>query len=97
MKFGGVVMSKHPMNPVLGVALPLLRWPLVLHPGLTWIAGVSSARQGPHQEGAVRELERMSRRKRQISADSGTPEHNIEIGGGRAVAVLCPEPGRCLV
>jgi len=48
-------------------------------------------------EGTVRELETISRRKRQLLGDSCSPEHDIEFEGGRAVAVLCPELGRCLI
>ena len=48
-------------------------------------------------ESTVRELERLSRQKKQILGDSGRPEHDIEFKGGRAVAVLCPNLGRCLI
>jgi hypothetical protein len=46
-------------------------------------------------EGTARELERKSRRKTQLLGDSERPEHDIEFEGGRAVAVICPELGRC--
>ena len=46
-------------------------------------------------ERTVRELEWMSRRKRQLLGDSGRPEHDVEFEGGKAVAVICPERGRC--
>jgi hypothetical protein len=48
-------------------------------------------------EGTVRELKEMSHRKRQLLGDSGHPEHDIEFEDGRAVAVFCPELGRCLI
>lgn len=45
-------------------------------------------------EGTVRELARMSLRKRQYLADSEPDEHGIEFSRGRAVAVICPHLGR---
>lgn len=48
-------------------------------------------------ERTVRELEKMSRRKKQVLGDSDSPEHDIEFEGGRAVAVRCPKLGRCLI
>ncbi len=45
-------------------------------------------------ENTVRELERLSRRKRQVLGDSERPEHDIDFESGRAVAVICPELGR---
>jgi len=41
---GVFAVSKHPIHPVLRIALPLLRWPIVLYPALMWIGGISSAR-----------------------------------------------------
>jgi hypothetical protein len=46
-------------------------------------------------ERTVRELQQMSRRKRQLLGDSGKTEHCIEFDGGHPVAVRCPALGRC--
>ena len=48
-------------------------------------------------ENTVKEMREKSRRRRQLLGDSGKPEHNIEFEGGKAVAILCPKLGRCLI
>ena len=45
-------------------------------------------------EGTVREMQQMSKRKRQLLGDSAKDEHTIEFDVGRAVAVICPQFGR---
>ncbi len=45
-------------------------------------------------ENTVRDLTRMSLRKRRHPADSKPDEHRIEFSYGRASAVLCPRLGR---
>lgn len=45
-------------------------------------------------ERTVREMRRMSQRKRQLLADSEKDEHVIEFEGGQAMAVICPRLGR---
>ncbi|MCB1100340.1 MAG: hypothetical protein KDN22_32540 [Verrucomicrobiae bacterium] len=48
-------------------------------------------------ENTIRELEQKSRRKPQLLGDSENPEHHIEFDHGRAVAMICPTLGRCLI
>lgn len=45
-------------------------------------------------ERTIRELTKMSHRKRQYLADSEPDEHKIEFSHGRAAAVICPRLGR---
>lgn len=42
----------------------------------------------------MREMERKSKRKRQLLVDSVGEEHLIEFDCGRAVSVICPHLGR---
>jgi hypothetical protein len=45
-------------------------------------------------ENTVRELSEMSKRKKQVLADSSEPAHCIEFSRGKPVAVICPKLGR---
>lgn len=44
--------------------------------------------------GTVSEMERQSRRRKQILGDSEPDEHEIEFDSGKAVAMICPKLGR---
>ena len=50
-------------------------------------------------ENTVREAERLSERRHKpvLLSDSEPEEHTVEFQKGKAVAVLCPERGRCAV
>lgn len=43
-KLSSISASKHPINPILRVAIPLLRWPFILYPALFALTGIGSAR-----------------------------------------------------
>jgi hypothetical protein len=45
-------------------------------------------------ENTIQEISTMSRKRKQILADSRNEGHKIEFSGGKAVAVLCPRLGR---
>ena len=42
----------------------------------------------------MREMQKESKRRRQMLGDSEKDEHMIEFEGGQAVAVICPLLGR---
>jgi hypothetical protein len=48
-------------------------------------------------ERTVREMRKVSQRRRQLLGDSERDEHTIEFEGGQAVAVICPRLGRRII
>jgi hypothetical protein len=48
-------------------------------------------------ENTVREMEKMSKKKRVRLGDSADDEHTIVFYKGEAVEILCPKLGKCAI
>jgi hypothetical protein len=48
-------------------------------------------------ENTVREMEKMSKKKRVRLGDSAEDEHTIVFYKGEAVEILCPKLGKCAI
>ena len=48
-------------------------------------------------ESTIRDLKKMSKRKRQLLGDGEDKEHTIAFHNGEAAEVLCPDLGACRI
>ncbi len=48
-------------------------------------------------ENTIREMKRMSKKKRVRLGDSAKNEHKIIFHKGEAIEIECPEKGRCII